>query len=77
MEIVFLWFVCALISAAIGSRKGETGSAFVIGLILGPLGILFALLSSGNRRPCPQCQERIDKKATTCPFCRTQLTTKP
>lgn len=76
MEIVLGWFICAVISAAIGSSKGETVSAFIMGIILGPLGILVALLSSGNRIPCPACREKIHKKAAICPHCRTQLTAK-
>ncbi len=76
MEIAFLWFVCALIATAIGSRKGEAGSGFLVGLLFGPLGILFALLSSGDRMPCPHCKERIHEKAEICPHCRTPLARK-
>jgi hypothetical protein len=76
MEFVLLWLVCAVIAAAIGGRKGEAGSGFLIGLVFGPLGILFALLSSGNRVPCPHCKEMIHKKAKICPQCRTALAAK-
>jgi len=76
MEIALLWIICAVIAAAIGSRKGEAGSGFLIGLVLGPFGILFALLSSGDRVPCPHCKERIHKKAEICPHCRTPLANK-
>lgn len=73
MEFVIFWFICGLIAAAIGSSKGEGCVGFIIGLILGPLGILAALLSKGNRVRCPYCREYIDKKATKCPKCQSDL----
>lgn len=73
MEWVLLWLICAVIAAAIGGSKGEAGSGFLIGLVFGPLGVLFALLSSGNRVPCPHCKERMQKGAKVCPHCRTAL----
>lgn len=74
MELgVFLWLVCAVAAAAIGSKKGEAGSAFLFGLVLGPIGVLIALASTGNRKPCPTCREPIHKKAEICPHCRTPL----
>jgi hypothetical protein len=73
MEWLLVWLVCALIASAIGSKKGEPFSGFLFGAVLGPLGVLLALLSSGNRKPCPACREKIHKKATVCPHCRTAL----
>lgn len=72
---IFLFLVlCGVIAAAIGSKKGEAGMGFFCGLIFGPFGILFAVLSKGNRIECPHCRERINKKATVCPHCRKELT---
>jgi len=76
MVYVLLWLSCAIIAAVIGNRKGEAGSGFLIGLLFGPFGVLFALLSSGNRKPCPHCKELIHKKAEVCPHCRTPLVAK-
>src|SRR5580692_11526819 len=73
MIIIISWLFCGVIAAAIGQKKGEAGSAFFLGCILGPLGILFALLSSGNRAACPFCKEKINKAATICPHCRQEL----
>ncbi len=50
MEFVVIWFICGIIAAAIGSSKGEGFVGFIIGFILGPLGIIAAILSSGNRK---------------------------
>lgn len=74
MEIaVLIWIACGVVAAIIGSRKGEGCAAFFIGIILGPIGILLALGSSGNRRPCPFCKEMIHKEAVVCPHCQRDL----
>ena len=44
--------------------------SFVIGVLFGPFGILFSLLSSGNRVTCPNCREKIHREATVCPRCQ-------
>jgi len=65
--------VCGLIAAAIGQRKGEGCGAFIVGVFLGPLGILAALFSKGNRKTCPFCKELIHKDAVVCPRCQRDL----
>jgi hypothetical protein len=35
--------ICCLLGAGIGSSKGQGGAGAVLGLLLGPLGILFCL----------------------------------
>lgn len=71
MEIVLLaWVACGIAAAIIGSKKGEGCASFFVGFLFGPLGLLFAVLSSGNRAPCPWCKEMVHKKAVVCPYCR-------
>jgi DNA-directed RNA polymerase subunit RPC12/RpoP len=67
------WLACGLVAAAIGSRKGEGCLGFVCGLLLGPLGVVVAVLSKGNRVECPYCYEQINRKARICPFCRSAV----
>jgi hypothetical protein len=76
MSIFIFLLLCGAIAAMIGSKKGEAGMAFFIGLIFGPFGILFAILSNGNRIDCPHCRERINRKASICPHCRKELIAK-
>ena len=73
MEFVIVWIICGVIAAAIGAKKGETASGFIIGILLGPLGIIIALLSKGNRRGCPHCRELVHREATVCPHCQRDL----
>lgn len=80
MEILVVvgggWLLCAVICAIIGSKKGEIVSGFIAGAFLGPLGILLALGSKGNRKTCPFCRTQIHKEATICPECRSALCVK-
>lgn len=70
MGWVMFWILCAVAAALIGASKGRGGLGFLLGLLFGPFGILFAALSSGNRRECPSCKSKIHPEATVCPVCR-------
>jgi hypothetical protein len=69
MEYVFFWLFFAMVTGVIGSRKGEGFMAFLVGLLFGPFGVIFAIVSSGNRMPCPCCCTKINKHAKVCPQC--------
>lgn len=61
--------LCGIISAMIGSRKGVREIAFVIGFLFGPLGILMAFVSVGDRTTCSFCRELVHPRAVACPHC--------
>jgi len=47
MELVFIWITGGVICAVIASGKGRSGFFwFFIGLFLGPLGLILALIAS-------------------------------
>ena len=79
-EILFLAFlICmilfGIITAMIGSTKGEGFLDFFLGFFLGPFGILMAIFSKGNRcKQCPMCKEFIHEDAIKCPKCQTNIT---
>jgi hypothetical protein len=73
MEYVLLWLLCGFIAAIIGGRKGEGCLGFVLGVLLGPFGILIAIASKGNRKQCTFCKEWIHKDAIICPHCQKEL----
>lgn len=75
MGVVFFWILCGIVAGIIGSNKGEGCFAFFVGVLFGPFGILFAILSKGDRRQCPHCKEYIHKDATRCPRCQSDLGT--
>lgn len=73
MELFLVWLVSIIIATMIGQRKGTPVLAFMLGVVLGPLGVLIVLASSGNRLPCPYCREKIIKGALKCPHCQSDL----
>ena len=60
----FVWLLCAVAGAMIGRSKGQAANGFALGLLLGPFGILFALLMKGNRLTCHACRSSIHAEAT-------------
>lgn len=65
MAYVVLWLVCGFISAVIASNKGRSGGGwFLIGVLLGPLGIILALVVSKEqesvlRRADPRRSDQV------------------
>jgi len=57
----------------IGSKKGEGLLGFIVGFLLGPIGLLMTILSKGNRETCSFCKESIHKDATVCPHCQKEI----
>jgi len=87
MEFVFIWLIFGIISAIIGSNKGRSGCGwFIVGVLLGPLGIIMALVVSknedkitrnfiegGDMKACHYCQESIKVNAIKCKHCGSDL----
>ena len=68
---VMIWVISAILACVIGNRKGNPVAGALVGILFGPLGVIFALISGNkNRKPCPHCAELVMKKAKICPFCK-------
>ena len=44
MDLFLIWLLCAILGAAILSRYNKAGTGFLLGGLLGPFGVLFALV---------------------------------
>jgi len=88
MTFILLWLACGVISAMVASSKGRnSGGWFLIGILLGPIGLLGAVgvgnrteerktysgLQSGKLRKCPVCAEAIQREARKCRFCASDV----
>ena len=85
---LLFWGGSGFIAGNIAKAKGRDQAGwFLVGLLLGPLGIIFAALASpdqqmldrmalnrGELRACPGCQELIKAKATKCRYCGDEVT---
>lgn len=85
--VLILWIVFGIIAAVIASEKGRSGcGGFALGVLLGPFGILWALLmrrdqaniddtalKSGEMKKCPACTELVRVEATKCRHCGEDL----
>jgi len=73
MLYLLLWLLCAAAAAAIYARKGRSMlAAGLVGLLLGPIGVLLALLSSPDWtrvRRCPSCGEIVPRHQAACRAC--------
>jgi len=69
MIVVFFALLFAIGSAAAGKDKGMGGTGFILGLLLGPIGLVIVLASNGDRKACPSCRENVRSGALKCRFC--------
>jgi hypothetical protein len=84
---ILVWIVCLFLAPMIASAKGNSaGWAFVGAVLLGPIGVLIALVAprdqaaldkraveGGDMRKCTACAEIVKREAVKCRFCGTTL----
>lgn len=73
---VLIWFVSWIATIIVGSKKGEGCISVITGFFFGPVALIFAVASSGNKIKCSYCKELIEKDAVICPHCRSELINK-
>lgn len=87
MEFLLVWLLFGIASAVVASNKGKEGCAwFILGCLLGPFGLILALVSKPDQRrldnqaistglsqKCPECAELVRAEARKCRFCGAEL----
>ena len=82
MELILFWILCGVVAAVIASNKGGSGGmGFLVGALLGPLGIIISLfmgseagkaerlVADGEMKKCPRCAEAVLPAALVCKHC--------
>jgi hypothetical protein len=74
--ILVIWILCGLIAASLYKKKGRSGfSGFLGGFILGPIGIILALITSEDKEALEKRQkdaeaEKVNRgELKKCPYC--------
>ena len=69
--IIILWILFGVAAAIVANTKEKNvGKWFLLGLLLGPFGVLFAFFAG---KKCPYCMSKIHKEAIICPRCQKKL----
>jgi hypothetical protein len=71
-----IWLICGLVAMYIYKQKGRSGCVgFAGGFLLGPIGIILALVTSDDRRALENrqkadLQEKVNQgELKKCPYC--------
>ena len=67
------WLLFVIAAGMVGAQKGQTFGGIMLGIFFGPLGLMLALLSTGDRLGCPMCMELFAPGARICPHCQTKF----
>lgn len=75
MELLVIWLLFGIASGIVASNRGRSGCGwFLLGVLLGPFGLLFAFLSSDKKKEAADLDAKQQAEAEAaaskkCPYC--------
>jgi hypothetical protein len=66
-------FIAGGVGAVLGRLRGRLGLGFFMGLLFGPVGWLFVLLTEEGGRKCHECMSMVHPRARLCRHCGSEL----
>jgi len=71
MEVVMIliWMLCMVLGWHIGKNKNREEFGFLMGFLLGALGVLIIALMPPNFPPCKMCGKPKNQAFPKCSFC--------
>lgn len=75
MELLIFWLLFGIASGIVASNRGRSGCGwFLLGVLLGPFGLLFAFLSSDKKKEAAEQEAKQLAAAEAaaskkCPYC--------
>ena len=77
ISVILTAILFGIAASMAAKRKGREETLwFILGVLLGPFGMIYALLLEDRKRPmatCPYCYGEINPKATVCKHCTSDL----
>lgn len=81
MEFAFVWVLFGVAAGVVTAARSQNAlgflAGFVLGVLLGPIGLLIAFFIKPTgaklmegKRTCPFCKEPIHAEASVCPHCQ-------
>ena len=65
--------IWGFLSSHVGEEKEMFGVGFILGFLLGPIGLIIVIFAHGNQNRCKFCKKYIHYEAVACPYCTRDL----
>ena len=73
MWLAAFWLFWCVVSTIVGQQRGRATLGFLMGFLLGPIGLLVVAMATDARRKCQACKGPVPNDASVCMHCGREL----